>query len=161
MSHLLDVGGGAVKNEVRNNLARISLRWMIRECFKLHTGIMFHRDSFKIAGIDPCTLWPRVKDRPEPVREFSGAPPQKTRSLKILSLNGASAAVDDFVSEEEEDLADALSNKNDMLKISKSWWLLEVIPQKIKFQKDDDSWTTKLSCVSAFCILKHTSYHKA
>ncbi|KAH9486042.1 hypothetical protein JR316_0000106 [Psilocybe cubensis] len=140
-----DVGGGAVKNEVRNNLARISLRWMIRECFKLRTGIMFHRDSFKIAGIDPCTLWPHVKDRPDPVTEFSGAPPQKTRDLRILSLNGASATVDDFVNEEEEDLADALSDKNDMLKISKSWWILELIPQKIKFQKDDDSWATRLS----------------
>lgn len=114
---------------------------------------MFHRDSFKIAGIDPCTLWPHVKDRPDPVTKFSGAPPQKTRNIKILSLNGASATVDDFVSEEEEDLADALSDKNDMLKISKSWWILEVLPQKIKFQKDDDSWATKLSCVSLSCLL--------
>ncbi|KAF4612138.1 hypothetical protein D9613_004520 [Agrocybe pediades] len=140
-----DVGGGAVKNEVRNNLARISLRWMIRECFRLKTGILFHRDSFKIAGLDPSTLWPRVKERPEPVTKFSGEPPKKTRDLTINPLNGAFTNVDDFVNEEEEDLADALSDKNDMLKIAKSWWILELIPQKIKFQTDDDAWVRKLS----------------
>ena len=52
-----------MKNEVRNNLARISLRWMIRECFKLKTGILFHRDSFNIVGyraaLDILALAPR------------------------------------------------------------------------------------------------------
>lgn len=139
-----DVGGGAVRNEVRNNLARISLRWMIRECFRLKTGILFHRDSFKVVGLDPSSLWPRVKERPEPVTSFSGDPPKKTRNLKVNPINGA-FDIDDFVNEEEEDLADALSDKNDMLQISKSWWLLELIPQKIKFQTDDDTWVKKLS----------------
>ncbi|KAF8873256.1 hypothetical protein CPB84DRAFT_1854095 [Gymnopilus junonius] len=140
-----DVGGGAVKNEVRNNLARISLRWMIRECFKLKTGIIFHRDSFKVVGLDPSTLWPEVKERPDPVMKFSGNPPNKTRDLKILAHNGQFVDVEDFVNEEEEDLADALSDKNDMLDISKSWWILEFMPQKIRFQNDHDTWIQKLS----------------
>lgn len=33
-----DVGGGSVKNGERYSLARISLRWMIRQCFKCDTG---------------------------------------------------------------------------------------------------------------------------
>ncbi|KDR86028.1 hypothetical protein GALMADRAFT_399158 [Galerina marginata CBS 339.88] len=141
-----DVGGGAVKNEVRNNLARISLRWMIRECFKLKTGILFHRDSFKMAGLDPTTLWPDVLSRPAPVTQFSGTPPKEKRDLRILAHNGAFADVDDFVNEEEEDLADALSKKNDMLSISRSWWIMEFVPQQIRFQKEeDDSWVQKLS----------------
>ena len=41
MFPLQDVGGGSVPNEEQHNLARISLRWMIRECFKLHCGIIF------------------------------------------------------------------------------------------------------------------------
>ncbi|KDR86025.1 hypothetical protein GALMADRAFT_205254 [Galerina marginata CBS 339.88] len=123
LRELEHVGGGAVKNEVRNNLARISLRWMIRECSKLKTGILFHRDSFKMAGLDPTTLWPRVLNRPAPVVQFSGTPPKEKRDLSILVHNGAFADVDDFVNE-EEDLADALSDKNDMLSISRSWWIM-------------------------------------
>lgn len=143
---VLDVGGGAVKNEVRNNLARISLRWMIRECFKLKTGILFHRDSFNIVGMDPASLWPHVKSRPEPVKTFSGdAPPLERKGMHLVGVNGTLGQIDDFVNEEEEDLADVLSPKNDMLKISLSWWILELIPQQIRFQTDDDSWVRKLS----------------
>jgi len=36
-----DVGGGSVANGTRHSLARIPLRWMIRECFKVNTGIIF------------------------------------------------------------------------------------------------------------------------
>jgi hypothetical protein len=71
---ILDIGGGALKNEIRNNLARISLRWMIRECFRLDTGILFHQDTFKMIGLEHTTLWPVVKDRPAPVTSFAGAP---------------------------------------------------------------------------------------
>ncbi|TFK42265.1 hypothetical protein BDQ12DRAFT_645827 [Crucibulum laeve] len=140
-----DVGGGAVRNEIRNNLARISLRWMIRQCFILKTGILFHREMFKQAGLDPDTLYPEVKERPPPVMQFSGEKPSYERPLPSLGTNRKLMEVTDFVSEEEEDLADAMSPINDMLKISKIWWILECIPQKIRFQKDDDSWVRKLS----------------
>jgi len=36
-----DVGGGSVPNATRHSLARIPLRWMIRECFRTGTGIIF------------------------------------------------------------------------------------------------------------------------
>ncbi|KAF9786823.1 hypothetical protein BJ322DRAFT_1052259 [Thelephora terrestris] len=36
-----DIGGGSVQNGTRHSLARIPLRWMIRECFKVDTGIIF------------------------------------------------------------------------------------------------------------------------
>jgi len=140
-----DVGGGAVKNEIRNNLARIPLRWMIRECFKLKTGILFQRNAFKVVGLDYSTLWPKVKPRAGPATTFSGSPPARTRPWLIMGDSGRPNEVNDFVNEEEEDLADALSDANDMLKIAKSWWILEYIPQKIRFQKDDDSWIRKLS----------------
>lgn len=137
-----------MKNEVRNNLARISLRWMIRECFKLKTGILFNRGSFKIVGMDPASLWPHVKERPESVTAFSGGPPPLERKgMHLVGVNGSLGQIDDFISEEEEDLGDALSDKNDMLKISPSWWILEFVPQKIRFQKDDNSWVRKLSYV--------------
>jgi hypothetical protein len=62
-----------------------------------------------------------------------------------MGVNGALEDAHDFVTEEEEDLADILSPINDMLKISKTWWILEFMPQKIRFQKDDNSWVQKLS----------------
>ncbi|EEB99946.1 hypothetical protein MPER_00241, partial [Moniliophthora perniciosa FA553] len=47
-----DVGGGSVPNETRANLARIPLRWMVRECFKANTGIMFDVDRLEKIGLD-------------------------------------------------------------------------------------------------------------
>jgi len=51
-----DVGGGAVANGTRNALARIPLRWMIRQCFLAKTGIMFHGERLKTIGLDPNSL---------------------------------------------------------------------------------------------------------
>jgi len=62
-----DVGGGSVSNETPHSLARISLRWMIRECFKTGTGIMFDAQGLKEVGLDPATLYPFVTPRPPPL----------------------------------------------------------------------------------------------
>ncbi|KAG9074894.1 hypothetical protein FRC06_010400, partial [Ceratobasidium sp. 370] len=63
-----DVGGGSVPNETANSLARIPLRWMIRECFINNTGILFHSAELDELGISPASLWPVVKipTPPEP-----------------------------------------------------------------------------------------------
>ena len=42
-----DIGGGSVKNGTRHSLARIPLRWMIRECFKVDSGIIFDMEMVK------------------------------------------------------------------------------------------------------------------
>lgn len=144
---MLDVGGGAVRNEFRHKLARIPLRWMIRQCFLLKTGIFFHRDLLKVVGLDPDNLYPVVKPRPPPVTKLSATP---CLEYKMLSSGAGIALVDtsDFISEEEEDLADARSPINDMLKNSKTWWILELIPQNMRYQQDDDSWTQELLYVA-------------
>ena len=51
-----DVGGGSVPNETENTLARISLRWMILECFRTGTGIRFRKGSLRKIGMDQDTL---------------------------------------------------------------------------------------------------------
>ncbi|KAH9932123.1 uncharacterized protein BXZ73DRAFT_101498 [Epithele typhae] len=53
-----DVGGGSVSDTERHSLARIPLRWMVRECFRTHTGIRFHAELLKDIGLDPAALWP-------------------------------------------------------------------------------------------------------
>ncbi|TFK26834.1 hypothetical protein FA15DRAFT_692857 [Coprinopsis marcescibilis] len=59
-----DVGGGSVSNKTRHSLARIPLRWMVRECFKAKTGIRFISERLYEIGLDPTTLYPYVTPRP-------------------------------------------------------------------------------------------------
>ena len=51
-----DVGGGSVPNSTENSLARVSLRWMILECFRTGSGIRFRREALKGIGINQNTL---------------------------------------------------------------------------------------------------------
>ncbi|KAG9308955.1 hypothetical protein JVU11DRAFT_11257 [Chiua virens] len=145
-----DVGGGSVENGTRNSLARISLRWMIRECFRVNTGIMFHRSVFKDIGMDPASVYPYVLERPPPVFQTPPppSPPGSPASAKAYSIPAPQVVNDSsivaysdggtFVSEEQEDLADALCPLYDQLVASPYWWILEVIPQKLRYQRDDD-----------------------
>ncbi|PBL00092.1 hypothetical protein ARMGADRAFT_1006349, partial [Armillaria gallica] len=120
-----DVGGGSVGNDVTNSLARIPLRWMIRQCFLLNTGILFHREMLKPFGIEPSNLYPVVKPRPPP----------------ITSLPSPSEASSDTVCEETEDLKDALCPLYDQLSLVPAWWILELLPARIRYQKHDDTWS--------------------
>lgn len=54
------------------------------------------------------------------------------------------ASISNFVNEEEEDMADALTSINDELKRAKVWWILEILPMRLRYQEKDDSWTQKL-----------------
>ncbi|KAJ6551625.1 hypothetical protein B0H19DRAFT_1073287 [Mycena capillaripes] len=60
-----DVGGGSVLNGTRPNLAHIPLRWMIRECFKARTGMIFSAAELAKLGIEPSHLYPNVRQRPD------------------------------------------------------------------------------------------------
>ncbi|KIY71582.1 hypothetical protein CYLTODRAFT_487175 [Cylindrobasidium torrendii FP15055 ss-10] len=156
-----DVGGGSVKNSTRNSLARISLRWMVRECFLARTGIMFDTERLRDIGLEPTTLSPFVTPRPPPLStkgksiispepEFKKSFTQKvadgvkgmfTRPDMSASMASSvmSASVDPFISEEEEELRDALQPKYDQLKHAKFWYLLEVIPMEFRRQIGDGS----------------------
>ncbi|KAK0209162.1 hypothetical protein DFS33DRAFT_1308021 [Desarmillaria ectypa] len=124
-----DVGGGSVANDVRNNLARIPFRWMIRQCFLLNTGIMFHREQLKQFGIEPSMLYPVVKPRPPP----------------ITSVPPTSESDSDTVCEETEDFRDALCPMFDQLSLAPAWWILEYLPSKVRYQKKDDTWGKTLT----------------
>jgi hypothetical protein len=163
---LLDVGGGSVPNGTRNALARLPLRWMIRQCFFANSGILFHREMFKDIGLDPDTLYPEVKPRP-PAIELKAIDKTHLRTLsdtsKIATVANPDsigpANVTDFVSEEHEELMDALCPIYDQLKIKRWWWILEIFPQMIHYQKRNDTWHRELMYAFqprslAFFILK-------
>jgi len=136
-----DVGGGAVKNETRNALARISLRWMVRECFLADTGIMFNGRLLAQIGLDPGALYPRVLRRPDPVtfERVDHSRITSDHSSRLMTIVDKKV----ILTEEEEDLADVLSPINDELARSKSWWLLEILPLTQRYQKKDGTWGSR------------------
>jgi hypothetical protein len=148
-----DVGGGAVKNGTRHALSRIPLRWMIRECFLTQTGIMFKADGLRGIGLDPSRLYPDILPRPEAL-SLKEADPNR-----VSYKNGVVSIVEPGItlSEEEEDLADALSPINDQLSLSPVWWILEVVPMRQKCLRKDGTWGTKMkSAFREFCMLMLT-----
>ncbi|KAI9444606.1 hypothetical protein H4582DRAFT_2108483 [Lactarius indigo] len=163
-----DVGGGSVPNGTRNSLARIPLRWMIRECFRANTGIQFYRESFKDIGLDPETLV-------DPHRLFAPRPPALTPSAAQVARVQTSAHVMEptdgtltdqvqasptaaatFQTEEIEEFADALSPVYDELKLSKTWWLLEVIPMQHRVQNRRDLRICVYHYFSSFTWVWHS-----
>ncbi|KAF7797946.1 hypothetical protein EIP86_009153 [Pleurotus ostreatoroseus] len=183
-----DVGGGSVPNDTPHNLARIPLRWMIRECFLANTGIRFHTDLLRNVGLDPASLYPVVRPRPPEIyataeklealraleasykanNQHSGAsaapmptistsststpipPPMHERSDSTRTLVNGEDAIDTVaapylgLTEEEEDLLDAVCPVYDQLELAKAWWLLEVIPLVQRHQEEDNTWVDEL-----------------
>ncbi len=143
MGIVLDIGGGSILNNTRHALARIPLRWMVRQCFILHTGILFYKTMFKDIGLDPDTLYPDVLPRPAPVPYTSDCLARKYEDpINFAKNNRVTVKMEDaFINEEEEDLLDALTPIYDQLKLEKGWWILKVLPYMHHFQKEDDTWT--------------------
>ncbi|PIL31278.1 hypothetical protein GSI_05976 [Ganoderma sinense ZZ0214-1] len=111
-----DVGGCAVPKDTPHSLGRISLRWMVRECFRADTGIQFRADKLRDIGLDPASLYPVVKDRPRPLQP---------RSCHLTTL----APPVPPASEEEHDVRDALSPMHDQwAAFSLLWWVLGLLP---------------------------------
>ncbi|KAJ3535236.1 hypothetical protein NMY22_g6574 [Coprinellus aureogranulatus] len=135
-----DVGGGSVTNVTRHSLARITLRWMIRECFKSHSGIMFQVEELRRLGMDPESLYPVVLPRPPALSPQAQQFIERSRKVQpdILEEADDTSSEDDpyfDMTEEEHELLDALSPKYDQLAMKKSWWVGEILPMRHKFQK--------------------------
>ncbi|KAI5995869.1 hypothetical protein EDD15DRAFT_540574 [Pisolithus albus] len=95
--------------------------------------------------MDPKTLYPHVRQRPP---ALAGTSPTTSLLLRKYEGDLSSPDIEDtgFVSEEQEDLADALTTIHDRLKAWPVWWILEGLPQLIRYQRDEDNaWVTKIS----------------
>ncbi|KAG6867256.1 hypothetical protein C0993_005153 [Termitomyces sp. T159_Od127] len=133
-----DVGGGSVENGTPHTLARIPLRWMIRECFKAKSGIIFISDGLRKVGLDPASLYPCVQKRPPPL------PVGSAYIQNIPTATQQKVQLSSGVSEEEHELLDALSPIYDQLSLVPIWWILELVPMRHHYQKSDDSWATTI-----------------
>jgi hypothetical protein len=146
----VDIGGGSVPNGTRNSLARIPLRWMIRQCFDVKTGIQFHYDSFIDIGLDPNTVYPIVTKRPAALIPSADTVAEAKVSAHTVEpsdatlTNEAEASpitASTFKSEEDEELVDALCPIYDQLKLAKAWWILELLPLRHHAQNRENlSW---------------------
>lgn len=153
--YAIDIGGGCVPNGTRNSLARIPFRWMVRECFKTGSGIIFKAEALREIGIDPHTLYPKIHPRPPALfdqvkSQFIETPTSTSLCKYIGSLFQSSQAKKKaeeaekekknapFISEEEEELRDSLSPKFDQLQLAWLWWILEVLPVSMTYQKTEN-----------------------
>ncbi|KZT73241.1 hypothetical protein DAEQUDRAFT_762176 [Daedalea quercina L-15889] len=146
-----DVGGGSVSNTSRHNLARIPLRWMIRECFRTDTGVRFHAQLLRNIGLDPAALLADPCARAPAVYAAPGSPLLRVEAREEARAGGpeeaalAEGGAHARLSEEEEDLIDALCPIYDELKLAPAWWSLEVIPLAHRVRDKARGWTQKWS----------------
>ncbi|KAJ3888517.1 hypothetical protein GG344DRAFT_79692 [Lentinula edodes] len=149
-----DVGGGSVSNTETTNLARIPLRWMIRQCFKTNTGILFHSEGLRSLGLNPSSLWPKVEPRPaltapvtpSRIRPIPRNPPPPLNSQDISQDRSKGSSPSIFKTEEDLDLEDAMSPIYDQLSLAPGWWALEFLPVKNKFHDGSGKFLTEIEC---------------
>ncbi|KAF8597982.1 hypothetical protein BDV93DRAFT_478920 [Ceratobasidium sp. AG-I] len=161
-----DVGGGSVPNETPHHLARIPLRWMIRECFTNNTGILFHSAELEELGLSPDALWPVVKTPILPTEDIAGSygrVASKNLATETLPNNVARSAKNPFlVSSQSEEAEDALSPIYDKLSLSRWWRILEVLQTRRRHNWRDESWwawlTTPFSLSTPRVVQEQTRF---
>ncbi|KAF8879252.1 hypothetical protein BD779DRAFT_1402350, partial [Infundibulicybe gibba] len=148
-----DIGGGSVPNSITTNLARIPLWWMIRECFKTNSGIIFDVGGLRDVGFDYTSLIPNPLTSELPPRP--PALPSVHLILRVYHHQDPS-----FVatlvpkSEEQLDLEDALSPIYDQLSLARFWWLLEYIPLEQRHQEPCKAHGGNLEWVTSYRLNK-------
>ena len=127
---LVDIGGGSVRNGTLNSLARIPLRWMIRQCLLAKTGIQFVPDSFKDVGLDPANFFPALTQQPQAPNSPASTAPDARASAHAAEPTDATlvdeteillTAASTFNSEEDEESVDARQPMHDQLKLFGPW----------------------------------------
>ena len=152
---VLDIGGGAVSDEAKHSLARIPLRWMIRQCFLAETGIQLDVQKLCAIGLDPSVLYPVVLLRNTILKkQFNRSsaflvhtPDSEVNSDDSLAKSSPHTVPIQFENEDREEELDAISPLNDPLSLHHReirsykdvirkmfWWNLENAPT-ISYEK--------------------------
>jgi hypothetical protein len=71
-------------------------------------------------------------------------PPVKRvkKTENMAEAEKASSQFSTFISEEDEELWDAISPKYDQLKLKRFWWVLELLPVSMRYQRGDNQWVS-------------------
>ena len=131
-----------MKNNKRNSLARISLRWMVRECFNANTGIIFDAHMLKHGiGLDIESIMkaPKLPSTypfilPSEIPRSESPTSLASSNSPLIDKSSPKAAKEDdeirppFESECQEILVDAVSPMFDKLPEHWYWRLMELYP---------------------------------
>ena len=137
-----------MENGTRHSLARITLRWMVRECFKTNTGIVFDAHMLKHEiglDIDSVLKAPTPLSSPPPSPCPSSLPSEKAPSESPTSLtsryrplswfkgkpsrdNATTDPRPPYKGEYQEEVDDAVSPIYDQLNMHWYWKAMEYIP---------------------------------
>jgi len=114
---------------------------MIRQCFLAKTGIRFHGDLLRAIGLDPGSLYPEVRPRPEALQ------PSALSSFAIFKKKRDYETMEHapVLTEEQEDLIDSLCPIYDQLSLGFFWWILEFWPIKQRVQDEKNQWKKELT----------------
>ncbi|KAG0703790.1 hypothetical protein DFH29DRAFT_915099 [Suillus ampliporus] len=153
-----DIGGGNVGNSVEVSLAQITLRWMVEQVMLSQCGIVFDEEALERVGM-PLSSLPVSKTPPATEDPTGKSPP-------VIDKTDLSAAPNDAVSpfveetplsahsspptdppttpsQRNPETCNALAPLFDELQLSKSWWLLEIIPLPFAWQDAHGKWHKK------------------
>ncbi|THH07706.1 hypothetical protein EW145_g3195 [Phellinidium pouzarii] len=124
-----DVGGGSVPNGTAS-LARIPLRWMIRECYRAGVGILFEEERLAKIGLDLTTLSPNVL-LPFEV-EVHNDSEGNIRNGEMVGM------AEKHKEKYDTDCSDAQKDIHDQLVSQKLWWAVECLPLREKNSEDSN-----------------------
>ena len=126
-----------MKNGERHSLARIPLRWMIRECFKVNTGIIFDAHMARNeVGLDMGDASPLpIRDSLSSTRESLVEEEHKSLWQRLKDTFGRimdndKPSLERFISnsERQEELDDALRPIYDQYDKHIYWKVMDYIP---------------------------------
>ncbi|KAF8443037.1 hypothetical protein L210DRAFT_3643925 [Boletus edulis BED1] len=142
-----DIGGGNVEDDVQVSLAQITLHWMVEQVVRSECGILFDSDELARIGFTPPV--PAPNSSPNSDNNLPrDAPEECTWGIKD------SSALQESPNEPNQhtpspdcypERSDAIAPLFDELKISKMWWILEVLPFSYAWQDHNGDWHSKWS----------------
>ncbi|KAI6030584.1 hypothetical protein F5J12DRAFT_779698 [Pisolithus orientalis] len=106
-----DIGGGNVEDE-------ITLRWMVEQVIASECGVLFEDEGLKELGITPRLVPGKV--------EKNGAGPVASAYVTSTSDNSLGPSLP--AGEADPEFKDTIAPSFHQLRITKAWWLLEIIP---------------------------------
>ena len=90
--------------------------------------------------MDPAKLDSNMHERPDIIcSHVASTQSSSDLSAKSLAKRDPAKIGGDFVSEEHEEAADAVSEAHDQLKKAWWWWILEYTPQPVYYKDDADA----------------------
>ncbi|KAG8214503.1 hypothetical protein J3R82DRAFT_9559 [Butyriboletus roseoflavus] len=149
-----DIGGGNVQDDVKVSLAQIALHWMVEQVIQSQCGILFDNDELARIGFTAPPPQPSLScgqvlpDSNMNDRALVASEIETTRDATDISA----CIVQELPNEPKQptpspetypEHSDAIAPLYDELKITKLWWLLEIMPSCNALQDANGVWHNK------------------